>query len=138
MTQRRPTDGWLCPRCLGVYFEHTGRPLCPWCYREDQLVAPPIVREKLRRLSRRLRAISTRDGWGCWLCGCAVDPYDLEDHRASADHVLPKSLGGGNELTNLKLAHQSCNGYRSGAKTKPFAPFDNGWVADHARREALQ
>ena len=114
---------------------------CPWCYREkkhDLEQQSSSVREKLNQITGRLRAVTDRDGWTCWLCNQAVDPYDLGVHRASVDHVLPRSMGGGNELPNLKLAHQSCNGYRSGTKTQPFAPFDNRWPADHARRENLQ
>lgn len=139
MTQRRPTDGWECSRCAGVYFSGVSYPLCPWCYREALWPKDkPEVREKLRKLSARIRAITDRDGWDCWLCGRPVNPYSVLRHRASADHVLPRSMGGGNELSNLRLAHQSCNGYRSGTKADPFAPFDNSRLADLARREALR
>ena len=124
MTQRRPTDGWICPRCVGVYFEYTEGPLCPWCYRDQEMNVPPPVQEHLKELTRRLRALVKRDGWNCWLCGKEVDPYELGRHRASADHVIPRSQGGKDGLYNLKLAHQSCNGYRSGAREKPFAPFE--------------
>lgn len=135
---RRPTDGWACRSCETVYLDAKGYPYCPWCYRDlEHEVHPPHIQKKLLKLTRRLRSITNRDGWDCWLCHHKVDPYELGPHRATADHVIPRSWGGSNRLTNLLLAHGSCNEYRSGAKITPFAPFDNRWVADHERREAL-
>lgn len=34
---------------------------------------------------------------------------------ASIDHIVPKSLGGGNDISNLKLAHKICNGRKGNA-----------------------
>lgn len=138
MTTRRPGDGWLCKNCGSVFFTHENR--CPWCFRDDALTPAerrPHVRRKLRDMGLRLKRLTTRDGWDCWLCGQPVDPYDLGLHRASADHVLPKCMGGTWALDNLRLAHQSCNGYRAGTKCAPFAPFDNSAAADMARRKAV-
>lgn len=138
MTQRRPTDGWLCKNCGSVFF--TKENICPWCYRDlgqAESFYSPALRKKLHKITGRLRRVVERDGWTCWLCKEGVEPFDLGVHRASVDHVLPRSMGGGDELSNLKLAHASCNEYRSGSKTVPYAPFDNRWVADHIRREAL-
>jgi hypothetical protein len=39
--------------------------------------------------------LSNKDGWG-----------------KSLDHIMPKSLGGGPEIENLRLAHRRCNSYR--------------------------
>lgn len=121
-----------------MYFNMERHPFCPWCFRDLVHEIHPVgVQKRLSKLSRRIQSITDRDGWTCWLCEQEVDPYDLGPHHASADHVIPKRMGGSNELTNLLLAHASCNEYRSGAKTTPFAPFDNDWVADHERREKL-
>lgn len=55
-----------------------------------------------------------RDGWTCWLCDLPI----LRDARSphplshSVDHVLPQSLGGGHEATNLRAAHFLCNAKR--------------------------
>lgn len=40
-------------------------------------------------------------GTRCHLCG--------RDGATTADHVVPRSLGGTDELTNLRPAHSSCN-----------------------------
>ena len=50
----------------------------------------------------RLRqAVFDRDGGVCWLCG-----GDVPRSAASLDHALPRALGGGNEIGNLRLAHR--------------------------------
>lgn len=56
-------------------------------------------------------AIYERDGWRCQLCGGKVKP-DLpwdDDGAATLDHVVPVSLGGRWEESNLQLAHRACN-----------------------------
>lgn len=44
----------------------------------------------------------------CWLCG--REPVTLDP--LTADHVVPRALGGPNALSNLRPAHRSCNGRR--------------------------
>jgi len=55
--------------------------------------------------------IAERDGWWCWVCGGAIEPEAPVDSpwRASIDHVVPRSRGGGNDPPNLRLAHRRCN-----------------------------
>lgn len=43
----------------------------------------------------------------CWIC-----KKFIARNNASRDHVKPKSLGGSNEITNIALAHKSCNSKR--------------------------
>lgn len=60
--------------------------------------------------ARRL-AIYERDHWVCQLCHRPVDPDipgGLPDSH-SLDHIIPRSLGGGNDDGNLQLAHHACN-----------------------------
>jgi 5-methylcytosine-specific restriction endonuclease McrA len=40
----------------------------------------------------------------CALCGAAME---LGDHEV--DHIMPFCYGGGNERTNIQLAHPACN-----------------------------
>jgi 5-methylcytosine-specific restriction endonuclease McrA len=58
-------------------------------------------------------ALWSRDHAVCHICGKFVPyPYTSkfgDPDRASRDHVVPKSLGGTNRATNIKLAHASCN-----------------------------
>lgn len=43
----------------------------------------------------------------CWICRRFV-PRD----QASRDHIVPESLGGGHEKSNIALAHKKCNSRR--------------------------
>jgi hypothetical protein len=61
-------------------------------------------------LSKRVLKLGQRDNWTCHLCGAPVYRAMLVgDGRGTADHLLPRSLGGTNALSNLKLAHKGCN-----------------------------
>ncbi len=61
------------------------------------------------RISRRLRdRIFDRDGRVCAYCGSSED--------LSVDHILPKSLGGGDEEENLVTSCSRCNSMK-GAKS---------------------
>lgn len=122
-----PTLGFVCQHCL--------RPFGPWHKpREPSAHAKrEIVRNEERarkcprrgpvQLNKRLLFVAKRDLWICWLCGKPVDKDGPFRHRPSVDHVVPRRDGGTNSYANLKLAHQSCNEYRDGAKVKPFAPI---------------
>ena len=58
--------------------------------------------------------IYERDGWSCGLCGLeTLKRYVAGDPLSpSLDHVVPRSLGGGNEDENLRTAHIKCNAIR--------------------------
>lgn len=49
----------------------------------------------------------------CWICNGKVSPKN-----ATRDHVVPKSLGGTNHRSNIKLAHASCNSKRGNELTR--------------------
>lgn len=62
----------------------------------------------------RRRSIYERDGWVCHLCGdeCPRE-FDVNDRKSpTLDHLVPVSMGGSNESSNLKLACWSCNASR--------------------------
>jgi len=52
------------------------------------------------RPEKRL-AIYARDGFACLYCG--------NDERLTLDHLLPRELGGSNEVENLVTACLTCN-----------------------------
>lgn len=54
---------------------------------------------------RIVPAVLRRDGSICHLCG--------KPGADTADHLIPWSQGGTNELTNLAAAHTYCNRVRS-------------------------
>lgn len=71
---------------------------------------------------RRRLAIYERDGRTCQLCHTPVDiqlPW-TDKWSATLDHIVPYSLGGSDEESNLRLAHRSCNS-RRGAPTEVAA-----------------
>lgn len=71
---------------------------------------------------RRL-ALYERDGWVCALCSEPVDrdaDAKRSDWAPSLDHILPRSLGGGDEDSNLRCAHRGCNA-RRGARVEEVA-----------------
>lgn len=59
-------------------------------------------------------AIYVRDGWTCGICCEPVDP-ELPSNDvwgATLDHIVPRSQGGTDGATNLRLAHRWCNSVR--------------------------
>lgn len=52
------------------------------------------------------RIVLERDNYRCYLCG--------QTGATLADHVLALAKGGKRELSNLRAAHKSCNGTKSG------------------------
>ena len=77
-------------------------------------------RERRRRRARLAGAVSDaysltqiaeRDGWRCGICLQVVGKKFDSNHprAATVDHIVPLSDGGDDVLTNLQLAHRSCN-----------------------------
>ena len=60
-------------------------------------------------------ALAERTGWICQLCREPIDPWlpRMMPGAPSIDHIVPRAEGGGNEISNLRLAHRGCNGARS-------------------------
>ena len=67
-----------------------------------------------RRKAEKIAILRKRDGKRCWLCGEKMDFHGprTSARAATLDHVIPRSLGGPNADTNLRLAHRSCNNRR--------------------------
>lgn len=60
-------------------------------------------------------AIYERDGYKCHLCGDPVDTTKADPQAnmyPSLDHLIPRSLGGSDDETNLATAHRICNSLR--------------------------
>lgn len=55
--------------------------------------------------------IGARDRWRCGLCGRRVNNALTYPHpmSASLDHIEPLSLGGKHILSNVQIAHLTCN-----------------------------
>ena len=52
----------------------------------------------------------------CWLCGQPIAGLP------SADHVIPRSKGGSDDIENLRPAHTGCNARRGNRVAKRRAP----------------
>lgn len=57
---------------------------------------------------RRNREILLATATVCAICGAGA----LENDPLTADHIIPVSDGGSNDLDNLRAAHRSCNSRR--------------------------
>lgn len=57
----------------------------------------------------------------CWICR-KFCPRD----KASRDHIIPRSLGGTDDIENLALAHKQCNSKRgNGYQEIHFSHYQN-------------
>lgn len=52
------------------------------------------------------KLVIARDGGVCQACGKLVS---LEAGDCHVDHIIPKSQGGSEDLSNLQLLHRSCH-----------------------------
>lgn len=65
-----------------------------------------------RKIRNQVAYMRRRDGDNCHLCGQPIDftITDVNDPmRYSRDHVVPRVLGGGGTVANMRLAHRQCN-----------------------------
>lgn len=91
--------------------------------RDDVLLCRACRHARHKRYGASAAELAARDGTDCSLCG---EPVDMSLSRAdgtmcaSVDHVVPYSLGGSNDATNLALAHLKCNQLKSNR---------TGWLA---------
>lgn len=117
-----PADDELIIARLGIereMFEQHKRTLLRgwWLASDGRLYHPTItqrvldmVGERSRGKYRRFRsAVVQRDGEGCRYCGASNDDMTL-------DHVIPRSRGGPDDISNLALACRPCNSSK-GART---------------------
>jgi 5-methylcytosine-specific restriction endonuclease McrA len=86
----------------------------------------------------------------CWICRepMLLDVSPNHPLFATYDHIVPVSLGGKWEESNLKLAHQFCNNRRgNGRQHTPVyvrregaghMPFCAAWLKDKGYMEAPQ
>jgi 5-methylcytosine-specific restriction endonuclease McrA len=58
----------------------------------------------------RIAELIARDGPACWLCSRPIAKDSKKPgRRASLEHLVARSRGGGDTLDNLVLCHASCN-----------------------------
>jgi len=88
-----------------------------------------------RNISAKLRAeVFDRNGFTCQMCGLApgeIDPFTGRKVRLHVGHIVDKSLGGKDELSNLRALCSTCNqGAKNITAEKPTAI----WLLSQVRR----
>lgn len=79
--------------------------------------------------NRQRMHILDRDAWTCQYCGTRL----FTAAEATVDHIIPLSLGGGNEDSNLRAACHPCNktkGQRSEQWLRLFLALSQSKYAD--------
>jgi len=105
------------------------------------LTGPPPAGGNLRigrNISARLRAeVLDRNGFTCQMCGLTpgnVDPETGRMVRLHIGHIVDKSLGGKEELSNLRALCSTCNqGAKNITSTKP----PGIWLLSQIRRAGI-
>ena len=92
-----------------------------------------------RAISAKLRAeVLDRNGFTCQMCGLTpgeIDPETGRKVRLHISHVVDKSLGGRDELSNLKTFCSSCN---QGAKNITTEKPTTIWLLSQIRRAGIE
>jgi hypothetical protein len=92
----------------------------------------------VRGISARLRAaVLDRNGFTCQMCGLSpgdVDPYTGRKVRLHIGHIVDKSHGGKDELSNLRTLCSTCN---QGAKNVTAEKPSTIWLLSQVRRAGL-
>lgn len=79
----------------------------------------------------------------CLICGGPLRFDVITGEGATIEHILPRSLGGTNDLLNLGIAHEQCNGEkgrrwdpkrRHSAKLKGYRTLLDRLHAERLRR----
>lgn len=79
---------------------------------------------KLRKcgtIPTNFELLYVRDGGRCYWCGTAtpLDATKDADDEPTVDHVIPRSRGGCNKLTNLVLSCRACNARKGSRLVNP-------------------
>lgn len=104
----RPPSPFRCETCGKAALGRVGTKYCG-------RACTPRYGDGRREVPRSVRlAVAKRDRWICWLCDERV-PSDVPANHPlelTADHVVPRSLGGPDDPINLRAAHRICNSRR--------------------------
>lgn len=88
-----------------------------------------------RGISAKLRAeVLDRNGFTCQMCGLSpgdIDPATMRKVRLHLGHIIDKSLGGKDELSNLRALCSTCN---QGAKNITSERPSGIWLLAQIRR----
>lgn len=109
----------LCPYCaqkpedmnLHVFIEHEN-----YFSRYNQLLSSFPSKPKARKPPKKKKIAILQGGYHCVKCN-----KPLPRHKATFDHIIPKSLGGNKHHTsNLQLMCADCNNKKGSSETKDY------------------
>jgi hypothetical protein len=124
-------EGWV------IQSHHDNSALKPGQYLV--LEAPRDGAALTKCISARLRAaVLDRDGFTCQMCGLTpgdVDPNTGRKVRLHIGHIVDKSLGGKDELSNLRALCSTCN---QGAKNVTTEKPSTIWLLSQIRRAGIE
>ena len=100
---------------------------------------PPTAEDYkfVRQMSARLRAqVLERNGYTCMMCGIGAGEKDATGRKAvlHVGHIVDKSHGGKDELSNLRALCSQCN---QGAKNVAQEPPSYTWLLAQIRRASI-
>jgi len=109
-----------------ILTHHSSADLKPGQYLMNELPPERSAVKFSRTISAKLRAeVLNRNGFACQMCGLPsgeIDPATGRKARLQIGHIVAKSDGGKDELTNLRALCSTCNrGARSIMAEKPTA-----------------
>lgn len=93
--------------------------VCPDCWSPPKRKPSPAVRgysSEYKHNSHQLKLLTWESSDPCWIC---LEPFK-EFKDIEADHVIFKSQGGSDKLSNLKPAHRPCNRSRQPEGKRPW------------------
>lgn len=125
----REDEGWA----ILTHNDNAGLKPGQYLLKESPLVASPVVFS--RSISAKLRAeVLDRNGFTCQMCGLTpgeIDPSTGRKVRLHIGHIVDRSLGGKDELSNLRALCSTCNqGAKNITSVKPPAI----WLLSQIRR----
>lgn len=129
LRELRDEEGWL------IHSHNDDARLKPGQYLLESV--PPEKRDVAftRGISTKLRAeVLDRNGFTCQMCGLTpgdIDPYTGRKVRLHIGHIVDKSLGGRDELSNLRTLCSTCN---QGAKNITGEKPSEIWLLSQIRR----
>ena len=106
---------------------------------KEEPVAAQAVYAFSRPLSKRIRAqVLERNGYTCQMCGRGAGDLDDENPsrtvRLHIGHIVDRSHGGRDELSNLRALCSTCN---QGAKNIVQEPPSWTWLLTQLRRASI-
>lgn len=107
----------------------------PDLHPERPLYYPPKWTQPMNAIlnPKRLK-VGDRDKWICQLCKQPIEYLYL----ATIDHIIPKSKGGTERMSNLQIVHQKCNSAKGSSLEKHPPEYYRSYVSIAKKRRKIK